>query len=665
MVNKIRLLWFRQLPIQKKISLVVLFACAIVLTLSAVANLFKDISMVRQAMVDKHKVLATVIADNLVPGLLFHDPESINKTIASLRQEPSIHYVQIFLPDGSPYLHQVTEHIDGRHEKRMHAEIESSTARLDQCPFEVFDREHLHICRKIAFHGEVLGSLLIVAYSGEISDTLLSDLVILAVVLFFSLSVAYLLARPVSQILAEPLVQLTSLMRNVTEAKDYSLRSTATGSDEIGMLAQDLNNMLREIQKRDEQLRFYNLELERNVASRTIELEEVVKQLQEAKEKAEKASQAKSSFLSSMSHELRTPLSSVIGYSQLFQADPSLGEDHKRGALAIFRAGKHLLSLIEDILDLSRIESGTLSISNDTVAVNDLLQEVEPLVQNLVEKFSVQLHVQLDSCREQYIIADYTRLKQVMVNLVSNAIKYNKPGGDVWVSCEQPTENTLRLLVKDTGKGLSLEQVQHLFEPFNRLDADKGKIEGTGIGLVITRRLMDLMNGVVGVESTKGEGSTFWIELQRAELIMSETSEVMEIDHKLTEDELQSVLYIEDNPETARLVQSIFEKQYPWVSLHIEGSGEAGMEYLQSNKPDVVLLDINLPGMSGYEVLQRIRVDDQISDVVVIGFSANAMSEDIKRALAIGFDAYLTKPVDTNDLQRTLYLALSQKGARD
>lgn len=373
-------------------------------------------------------------------------------------------------------------------------------------------------------------------------------------------------------------------------------------------------------------------------------------QLQEAKEAAELANRAKSEFLSSMSHELRTPLNAILGFTQLMRDDENLTAGQRESMEDISHAGAHLLELINEVLDLARIEAGKMELSISRVALGDVIAASKNLITPLAGKRGIQLAFS-PACLGSYVVmADFTRTKQVLLNLLSNAVKYNREGGRVEVSCLEVAHGRLRISVSDSGKGIPEAKLGRLFEAFNRLDAEGGSVEGTGIGLVITRHLVELMGGDIGVESVAGEGSTFWFELPLAEGEGVKTRETRS-EAVVYHDGFgagRTVLYIEDNPVNLKLVSKLVDKR---TELHLLSAEEPvhGIELALEHRPDLILLDINLPGMSGYEVLRHLRAMEATRDIPVVALSANAMADDLQRGAEAGFDGYLTKPIDVKE----------------
>jgi len=390
-------------------------------------------------------------------------------------------------------------------------------------------------------------------------------------------------------------------------------------------------------------------------------LQETNTELASAKSAAEEANLAKSDFLSSMSHELRSPLNAILGFAQLMELASPLPTDSQKESIAqILQAGWHLLKLINEILDLSVIESGKVSLSTESVSLAEVMSECQAMMEPQAQQLGIGMTFpRFDN--PFFVSADRTRLKQIVINLLSNAIKYNKEQGTVVVDCTTSTPGFTRISVKDTGAGLSPEKLAQLFQPFNRLGQEAGGVAGTGIGLVVTKRLAELMGGVLGVESTAGEGSVFWCELiscAAPELVV-ESGEAATVDRPPVPAGARprTLLYVEDNPANMKLVEQLIARR-PDMRLLTAVNGTLGIEVARTTRPTVILMDINLPGISGVEALKVLRIDPATAHIPVVALSANAMPRDIEMGLDAGFFRYLTKPIKIKEFMDTLNTAL-------
>ena len=390
-------------------------------------------------------------------------------------------------------------------------------------------------------------------------------------------------------------------------------------------------------------------------------LREKSAELEIARSVAEQANLAKSEFLSSMSHELRSPLNAILGFAQLLESDvppPTPGQNKSIGQ--ILKAGWHLLKLINDILDLAKIESGQAPLSPEPVSLSEVILEIRSMSEPQAQQCGVRIVIPPFDTR-YFVHADRTRVKQVLLNLLSNAIKYNRTPGTVEVICDEGAAGRTRVSIRDTGAGLDADQVTQLFQAFNRLGQDASGKEGTGIGLVVAKRLVELMGGVIGVESTVGVGSVFWFELNTvAEPHLSREGDAVEAAPRslvASGERLQTLLYVEDNPANLELVEQLVAR-YPRIRLLTAVDGYRGIETARAAQPDVILMDINLPGIDGFETLNILRSDPATAHIPVIALSANAMPRDIEKGRKAGFFNYITKPIKVKEFMEALNAAL-------
>jgi len=384
-------------------------------------------------------------------------------------------------------------------------------------------------------------------------------------------------------------------------------------------------------------------------------------ELVRAKAAAEKANLAKSDFLSSMSHELRSPLNAILGFAQLMISDtPAPTPAQVASIEPILNAGWYLLELINEILDLAQIESGKLALSIEPTSLAEVMLECQAMIEPQGQKRGLKMSFPAFDI-PCFVNADRTRLKQVIINLLSNAIKYNRANGTVAVRCSSSTPERVRISVRDSGAGLSPDMIKQLFQSFNRLGRETSAEEGTGIGLVMSKRLVELMGGTIGVESTVGSGSVFWFELNSAPdpHVAVKDTRFAEIAQTNVQDGvlLRTLLYVEDNPANLKLVELLIARR-PDLRLLTASDGDLGIQLARANHPDVILMDINLPGISGVDALKILRGDPLTMHIPVVAISANAMPQDIEKGLSFGFFGYVTKPIRVNEFLSTLDMAL-------
>lgn len=377
-----------------------------------------------------------------------------------------------------------------------------------------------------------------------------------------------------------------------------------------------------------------------------------------ARAEADRANMAKSEFLSRMSHELRTPLNAILGFGQLLET-VELDDEDIEGVRQILKAGRHLLALIDDVLDLSRIEAGSLAISLEPVHTTQLIDDALALVRPLADERSIRLSTDRDVC-DVYVMTDRQRCRQVLLNLLSNAVKYNYDGGEVDIRCAR-TGGTLRISVRDSGPGIDPDRQAELFQPFERLGAESSPVEGTGLGLALTKQLIEHLGGQVGVESTLKQGSTFWIELPLTDAPTGrpEPAQPYETPAQMGD---RTLLLVEDNLANLRLVEAMLRRR-PGISVIPAMQGRLAVELATQHQPDVIVLDLHLPDLPGRDVLVRLKSDPRTRDIPVVIASAEARPSHIRQLRADGAVDYITKPIDLYEFLNVVDTALGQRDA--
>ncbi|MDO9510958.1 MAG: ATP-binding protein [Bacteroidales bacterium] len=457
----------------------------------------------------------------------------------------------------------------------------------------------------------------------------------------------------------------------------YSLYSETAGFfDEAEMklldeMAMDISFAVESIENRDKaekienEIHNMNAELEIKVEQRTEQLADTNEKLSAAKLEAERANVAKSEFISRMSHELRTPMNSILGFAQLMNMG-ELTPAHKKGVDHILKSGKHLLDLINEVLDLSRIEAGELSISLEPVHLHGIVSETMDVIKPIATTKNVTFEFPESPVCDLFVKADRQKLKQILLNLLSNAVKYNREGGSLKVECEVKRLPIIRISINDTGKGIAPEYMARLFNPFERVGSEISEVEGIGLGLAVSKKLIEAMNGTIGVESEPGVGSTFWIELPRTEGQIDRYERKSGFDKPEIESAVSgTLLYIEDNVSNIQLVEQILETHRPQIRLITEMYGKRTVQLATDYQPDIILLDLDLPDIHGSEVLKQLLANNKTKSIPVVILSADAMNSQIEKLLKAGAKNYLTKPLDVLEFLRVVDMIIKPSGTQN
>ena len=667
--------------IRHKLMSVVLLTSLVALVISLGTIVVYDLRAYHRNLVADISTQAELLGHMSSAALAFDDERLAQENLNLMRIRPRVTAGALYKADGSLFAsYRANERVGA-----LPAKVGKEGESIAGSSVELF--------KPIVDNGELLGTVYLRA-DYELSGRTADYLAIALGVTVLALLVALLLLRRLDFVITQPILDIADVAREVIETGDYSRRARKLSDDEVAQLVDSFNKMLAEIELRthalersngelaregeqrteaQQEVMRLNQELEVRVHERTMQLEMTNGELAMAMEEARSANYAKSAFLSSMSHELRTPLNAILGFAQILSSDrlPSTLEQKKEFAGHILKSGRHLLTLINEILDLAKVESGTVSLSLEPVGLDVILQECRDMIAPLASQRGIGMAFP-DACPLN-VLADRTRLKQILLNLLSNALKYNREQGQVAIECAPQAGGRVRISVRDTGVGLDAEQLALLFQPFNRLGQEGGTEEGSGIGLVVTKRLVELMDGSIGVSSAPGEGSTFWIELRVVDAVPIPAAPALPLPDLagalLEHSAPVTLLYVEDNPANLILVEEIV-RYCPQLQLLTATDGRLGVEMARTHLPQLILMDINLPRVNGTDALKLLRADPRTAHIPVIALTANAMPGDVERSMALGFYRYLTKPINLDEFTEAINSTLAyvaqqrrQKGA--
>ncbi len=621
------------ISIKNKLQFIIIITSAIVLLLASTAFIVNDLFTFRRQMVADLFVLAELVGINSTAGLMFNNSHTAEENIVALKANKHIIVTKIYSKDGTLFASYFREGLDqdslSKHlsvsEKYFrHNQKKQARDKIEESFF--FHNNHLGIFKPIIFKNEIIGIVYIKSDLDAFHERLFWKIWIMGIVMLVSLLLAFFLSLKFHRTITTPILNLLETMKEVSTDKIYSHRAKKTTDDEIGKLIDGFNDMLAEIEKR-------------NIA------------LAQTRDQAMAASQAKTTFLANMSHELRTPLNGILGYAQILLQDEDLKETYKEGLEVIQRSGEYLLTLINDILDLSKVEAGKIELDPANFHLGGFIKEIAELFKMRANQSELYFTYKVSKNLPRGICADEKRLRQILINLLGNAIKFTPEEGKVNFEVDY-YDDKIHFKIADTGIGIAENELKHIFSPFQQVGELNYRKQGTGLGLSISKELVEMMGGKLQVKSIVGKGSTFWMALDLP--VVSHKIEEQPVKKPIigyqrisTEKDSKSesplkILLVEDNKENRSVLRNILK---PLNFEIVEAkNGIEGVNKAYDCLPDLIIMDLIMPEMNGFDATRKIKKIPELQEIPIIATSASVFEYHREESLKVGCQDFMPKP---------------------